>query len=75
MAREYEAPIEGIQSARSTNWKSFALSKLRTSQRHGRQHSSDQALAQSLIAFGFEDGISNRTSRPASGAKSTIDKM
>ena len=70
MPIRYFAPMLGIQSARSTIWKlPTALSKRETSRSEIRKLAKPTRFAQTLMRFFCEPGISNRITRPASGAK------
>src|SRR5258708_22495320 len=65
----YFAPRLGIQSARSTIWyPAMLLSKRVASGRETRKQANPTRFAQSLIAVLLDEGISSRTSMPASGA-------
>src|SRR5579883_2615364 len=67
--------MEGIQGARSTNWKSLVRSNWKTSGSETRNPATATKLAQSLIARAFDEGMSSSTSIPANGVNRTIERI
>ena len=73
--RKYSAPIDGIQRARSMNWKSGLFGLY---QNHSgvasRKPASDTPLASHLTAFTFRAGTHSTSSAPTSGRNSTSER-
>src|SRR5579871_257341 len=67
--------MEGIQLARSTNWKSLVRSNWKTSGSDTRKPKKDATLAQTLTARALEPGIKSRIIRPARGVKRTMERI
>src|SRR5579883_148794 len=66
--------MEGIQGARSTNWKSLLGLNWKTSGRETRNPASAARFATSLMARPFDEGMNSSTSSPTRGVNRVIER-